>query len=497
MLEAASSSYAGLPLRAAAEGSELTIEEALALAATTPDRDALPALLAALASQMGAATALLAPETRGEPGTWLVRRDGADVWTATLPVLANGRHLGTIAAEGTGAAPGEGFGRPLPDPRKLTLDVAVALALDALKAENRRLVQPGTPAPAPPEGLTLGLSGHGNEPAAAEDRRPGKHQDLFALFPEIVGRSAPIRGVLHAVLTASRSDIPVLIDGESGTGKELAAQAIHRASARRAHPFISENCGALPANLAESEFFGHERGSFTGAERMKLGLFERAGGGTVFLDEVGEMDLTLQRKLLRVLQEKEVRRVGGESTLPVDFRVISATNRVLEQMVESGAFRDDLYYRLAVTAIHMPALREREGDIPILVDHFSRVFTAETRRPPLEFTKGALEVLAGHRWPGNLRELRNEVWRLACGDRKRIEVHHLSKRVLRGSSTPARSPRPSGKEAPATPSLSAIERGAILEALRDSGGNRSAAARRLGIPRSSLYRKMRRYAIGS
>ena len=335
--------------------------------------------------------------------------------------------------------------------------------------------------------------------SAAGEPAPVGAAALLARFPEIVGRSRALLGLLHAAAVAAESDIPILIEGESGTGKELIALAIHRASRRRDAPFLTENCGALAENLAESELFGHEKGAFTGAERSRPGLFERARGGTVFLDEIGEMDLHLQKKLLRVLQEKRVRRLGAEDSIPLDFRIISATNRILEEMVASGAFREDLFYRLNVSVISVPPLRERREDIPLLVEHFNRAFAADMGRLPLEITPEALERLATHFWPGNIRELRNELWRLACAPARVVKPMTLSRRILEGS-RPVPSSSDGAPQTEAEAPLASLEREtmgrAILDALREAGGNRAEAARRLGITRSSLYRKLERYGIG-
>jgi len=281
----------------------------------------------------------------------------------------------------------------------------------------------------------------------------------------------------------------VLIEGESGTGKELVARAIHRLGSRGGGPFVCENCAALPEHLFESECFGHEKGAFTGAVQQKAGLFERARSGTVFLDEVGELHLTMQRKLLRVLQEKQVRRVGGQDAIAIDFRVISATNRDLEAMVGAGAFRKDLYFRLNVSTILVPPLRDRPEDIPLLVHHFASLTARELGREPLILTAGALDAICRYRWPGNIRELRNEILRLACTGQLVADAHSLSPRVLRslrqGEARAAQEVRP----------LSEVEREAILAAMRASRGNRSETARRLQITRSSLYRKLERYGL--
>ena len=222
-----------------------------------------------------------------------------------------------------------------------------------------------------------------------------------------------IENVLSSILQIAGSDIPVLIRGESGTGKELVAAAIHRLSPRKEMPFVCENCGAIAEQLAEAELFGHEKGAFTGASIARTGLIERARGGTLFLDEVSEMEPSLQKKLLRVLQEKSVRRVGAIRTVPVDFRLVSATNRDLEKMVARKCFREDLYYRLNVTSIRLPALRHRREDIPLLVDHFVGIHSRKNRQEVPGFSSEILEILSAYDWPGNIRELGNEIWKLA------------------------------------------------------------------------------------
>lgn len=314
-------------------------------------------------------------------------------------------------------------------------------------------------------------------------------------IPEIIGHSPAVRNLRRTAKMLSCSDVPVLIEGESGTGKELVARAIHRLSKRSHKILLCENCGAIPHNLVESELFGHEAGAFTGAGEGRAGIFERSDGGTVFLDEVGEMDLEVQKKLLRVLQEREVRRIGGESSIQVDFRLISATNRVVEELVANGLFREDLYFRLNVATVTLPSLRTRVIDIPQLTQHFNRVLTAELDRPPLEFTKHALDCLMSYNWPGNIRELRNEVWRLASTGCQRVRMKQLSGRVLRNIKN---APRSLLRDRPDL-TLDQVEREflrpVVIEAIKKSNNNYAEAARKLNVSRSGLYRRMKRYGI--
>jgi transcriptional regulator with PAS, ATPase and Fis domain len=335
-------------------------------------------------------------------------------------------------------------------------------------------------------------SRQGEPPEIGCSLEEAESDDLETLFPEIVGRSAPLRHVLLAAAHLAATELPVLIEGESGTGKELVAHAIHRLSRRGRGPFVSENCGAISESLVETELFGHERGAFTGAVDSKAGLLERAHGGTLFLDEIGEMDLQLQKKFLRVLEDREVRRVGGRSRRAVDFRLISATNRILDDLVDMGSFRQDLFYRVNAASLALPPLRERREDIPCLVEAFSHRFAVCTGRPPLDFTDEALVSLRNYPWPGNVRELHNEIWRLATTHRGRVAASHLSRRILNRLAHASRVCRP-----PRT--LEEVEQeafsSAIRMALEKSAGNRAEAARLLGIGRATLYRRMEKYNI--
>jgi DNA-binding NtrC family response regulator len=437
---------------------------------------------------------------------WVLAPNGADDATAGEPPGGDALRAGfrvplahrTEGAVVLGWQRGAIASRPATDPGRLAPYFALALTLDATREENSRLRRevlaareawtPEASVFAPPAVVRMIVE-------AAPDGAPCTESPahLRALHPEIIGESSAVRAILLSVTTAARCDIPVLIEGESGTGKEIIARAIHASSRRAGKPFVCENCGAVPETLVESEFFGHEAGAFTGATFSKPGLFERADGGTVFLDEIGEMDLALQRRLLRVLQEKEVRKVGGIEAVPVDFRVISATNRVVEHLVASSRFREDLYYRLNVMTISVPSLRERTSDIPILLRHFNHVLRGQTGKGLLEFTDRALAALYAYPWPGNVRELRNEVLRLAATDLREVDVGALSPRILRGPK------RTEALEHAPQRRLAQIEReivgAAILEAIRQARGNRAEAARRLGVTRASLYRRLVRYGL--
>ncbi len=294
--------------------------------------------------------------------------------------------------------------------------------------------------------------------------------------------------VLDLVRRAARSDATVLVTGESGTGKELVARAVHVQSDRVGGPFVAVNCKALAPGVLESELFGHERGAFTGAERARAGLFERAERGTLFLDEIGETSPDFQAKLLRVLQEKRVTRVGGSEERALDVRVVAATNRDLEREVESGAFREDLYFRLAVIPIVLPPLRERPEDVLALARHFF-VRAAADRKPPLEGWSPEVEAfLRRHPWPGNARELENTLERgVALARGPRIELADL---LLDGEP-----PEAAAKEGPLADWLDQRAAERIREVLASSGKSRAEAARRLGVDRTTLWRWMQRLGI--
>jgi two-component system, NtrC family, response regulator HydG len=324
-------------------------------------------------------------------------------------------------------------------------------------------------------------------------------------FDEIIGSSPRMQGLYDQMERVLSSRVTVLITGESGTGKELVAKALHVHGARAKGPFVALNCGAIPEHLQESELFGHERGSFTGAVGTHRGRFEQAHRGTLFLDEVGELSLATQTRLLRVLQESEIQRVGGTTVIPVDVRIISATHRDLEAMVAAGTFREDLYYRLVVFPLELPALRNRPEDIPALLRHFLRRYRAETGGAPREFDRDAIDVLVKYDWPGNVRELENVVQRaLVATPRGSIGVAALPPRlVLRamGLAEGSAMPTDAGTGVPTTPTkeeivpLDQLERRAIEQALHRLDGNVSLAAQRLGIGRATLYRRLAQYGL--
>jgi two-component system response regulator HydG len=306
-----------------------------------------------------------------------------------------------------------------------------------------------------------------------------------------VGNSKTWLDVVTLAETVAPTESTVLIQGESGTGKEVIARYIHQLSNRTDAQFASINCGALPESLLESELFGHVKGSFTGAVKDKSGLFTAAAGGTFFLDEIGETTPATQVKLLRVLQHREVIPVGATDALPIDVRLLAATNRDLEEEIKRGAFRSDLFYRLNVIALHLPPLRDRRDDIPLLVDAFLRGASEARSEPQKRVSDAALEVLRSFSWPGNVRELENALERaviLTPGEV--IEVSALPERVTERRSEPLVSDR-----TPSTPTLDVIERAYILWVLQSEGGNKTRAADVLGIDPSTLYRKLSRFGV--
>jgi two-component system response regulator HydG len=307
----------------------------------------------------------------------------------------------------------------------------------------------------------------------AEVARPG----------ELIGQSRPMHKVFDAVETVGPTDATVLITGESGTGKELVARAIHQASPRRFHPLVVIHCGALTETLLESELFGHEKGAFTGAQYRKKGKFEIAEGGTVFLDEIGDISLRTQTDLLRVLQEREITRVGGNQTIKVDFRCVAATNKDLEQLIEEGKFRPDLFYRLNVFRIELPALRERREDIPALVDHFVHKFSQAMNKRITRVSPAAMSQLQQQPWPGNVRELENSVERaMVVGQEPELLERDF---ILKLQNVPGAGA--AGK------TLEDMERAHVLRVLDECGGNQSHAAEVLDIDRVTLYHKLKRY----
>jgi DNA-binding NtrC family response regulator len=305
----------------------------------------------------------------------------------------------------------------------------------------------------------------------------------------IIGKSAAMQEVFDTIRQVAPSRASVLIQGESGTGKELVAHAIHRLSPRSKGPFVAVHCAALSESLLESELFGHEKGSFTGAQAQRSGRFEMADGGTLFLDEIGEISPTVQVKILRVLEERRFERVGGSDTLEVDVRLVSATNKDLKQLMEEGAFREDLFYRLHVVVIQMPPLRERIGDIPILAHHFLTELALENGKEIEGFTPDAMNQLSAYDWPGNVRELRNVIERMVVLARgARLTLRDLPASLREGDGHAARVPV-------GDLSLQDAEKRMIEEALRRFDGNRTRAAEHLGISRRTLHRKLNEYGL--
>jgi DNA-binding NtrC family response regulator len=339
---------------------------------------------------------------------------------------------------------------------ELVLLVAKALRMAALEEENRALRQ-----------------------------ELGKKYSLEAM----VGKSPRMQQVFELIRKVAPSEASVLLLGESGTGKELAARAIHTLSARKEGPFVVVNCSAIPENLLESELFGHVKGAFTGASRDKVGKFEGAEHGTIFLDEVGEMSPAMQAKLLRAIAEREVEKVGGDRPFPVDVRVVSATNKDLQRAVKEGAFREDLFFRLHVVAITLPPLRDRKGDIPLLAAHF----LSQSRKPGCGVDKDAMRILEAYDWPGNVRELENVLERalVLCGGDK-IGPEHLPETLLHKEKSYGNV----SMEIPeAGLSLEDLERALILEALERHGWNQSRAASFLGLTRPTLVYRMEKHGI--
>jgi len=312
-------------------------------------------------------------------------------------------------------------------------------------------------------------------------------------YGAIVGASDAIRRIFGELDRIVESELPVLISGESGTGKELVARAIHKNGPRAKRPFVSENCAAIPESLLESELFGHAKGAFTGAHRAKRGLFEAANGGTLFLDEIGDMSAAMQKKLLRVLQEGEVRPVGSDKVVEVDVRLLAASHRDLAAHVKEGSFREDLYYRIHVLKVEMPSLRERVEDIPLLAEHLLARAAREAGREAPVLPHEVTAALSSHDWPGNVRELENEMRRLVVLSPERVELSSLSATVLEGGSPEP--PRPLIVEGDLRATVAAFERDAIEGALREAGGNKSQAARALGISRFALQRKLEKFGL--
>jgi two-component system, NtrC family, response regulator AtoC len=324
----------------------------------------------------------------------------------------------------------------------------------------------------------------------SENRNLREQLDSKFGLERIIGQSPAMQEVFDTIRQVGPSRSTVLIQGESGTGKELVAHAIHRLSAQTNGPFVAVHCAALSQNLLESELFGHERGAFTGAVEKHRGRFELADGGTLFLDEVSEIDPSIQVKILRVLEERGFERVGGQETLDVDVRLVAATNRDLKKMVDEGKFREDLFYRLYVVVVHLPPVRERAGDIPLLVQHFLKEVARENEKPVAAITPEAMDLLSSYAWPGNVREIRNVVERmvvLARGDKLTVrDIPAAIKEAAHHHALPA---------SVADLSLQEAEKQMIIGALKAHSGNRTQAATQLGISRRTLHRKLNEYGL--
>jgi two-component system response regulator HydG len=336
-----------------------------------------------------------------------------------------------------------------------------------LLARVRRLLQRGAP------------------PGAHAPRPPAPRARTRVPFGGFVGSSAPMVEVYRRLGLAAESDVTVLLRGESGTGKEVAAASIHAASARRSGPFVAVNCSAFSETLLESELFGHVKGSFTGAVRDKPGIFEAASGGTLFLDEIGDVSPVIQVKLLRTLQEREVRRVGDNKSMPFDVRLVTATNQDLKKLVAEKKVREDFYYRIRVFEVQLPPLRARRADVPLLVDHFCAELSKERGKAIVGADPEALERLVAYDWPGNVRELRNAIesaFVTATG--KHLRVLDLPPELTEAAPVEE---EPTGEDA--------AERARILEILERHGGNRTAAAKELGMSRVTLWKRLRKYGV--
>ena len=322
-----------------------------------------------------------------------------------------------------------------------------------------------------------------------EERKREPRPEPGRLDTPIIGNSPEILELLDMISYVAPTEATVLITGESGTGKELVAETLHRHSDRTAQPFVKVNCAALAENLLESELFGHEKGAFTGADRQRDGTFVQADGGTLFLDEIGETSAAMQVKLLRVLQEGELQRVGGNQTISVDVRIIAATNRDLEEEVEKGRFREDLYYRLNVVTLEVPPLRERPGDVELLAERFIERFAEKNRRTVESVSRECIQHLTAYPWPGNVRELENAIERGVI----LMRGNHLTEKSLPLALQKHFQENPqAGTAKPAT--LQEAEKVLIKQTLKETDGNKSEAARRLGITRKTLQNKLQKYS---
>ena len=322
--------------------------------------------------------------------------------------------------------------------------------------------------------------------------KQNQHEETEEEFAGIIGKSKKMKELFHEISIVSKSDATVLIEGESGTGKELVARAIHKLSKRHSNPFIAVNCSAIPVELFENELFGHEKGAYTGAVGREIGKIELAGEGTLFLDEVGELPPISQAKLLRVLQEKEFFRVGGTKLIPMKCRIICATNKNLEEMVEKKEFREDLFYRINVVHLKIPPLRERKEDIPLLVNHFLNKFSKQNEKQIYAIDDTALDVLMEYNWPGNVRELENAIERAVVMCQEGIiKKEHLPPRIFRE----VKNKNELSLEDLNTTNLLELEKKLILKVLEEENWNQTKTAERLGISRKQLRTKMKNFGL--
>jgi two-component system nitrogen regulation response regulator NtrX len=392
---------------------------------------------------------------------WLPGEDGIALleetktrWPDTAVIVMSGNATIDLAVRATKLGAYDFLEKPI-DPEKLLITMRRAIEMERLRDETSRLRA---------EGLT-----------------------------PILGESPSMKTLMEEISRVAPSGAKVLIMGENGTGKELIARAIHESGPKSTGPYVKLNCAAIPRDLVESELFGHEKGAFTGAQALKKGKLELANGGTLFLDEIGDMSLDTQAKFLRAIETGELERVGGTRTIRFDTRIIAATNKDLAKQMEGGEFREDLYYRLNVVPIRVPPLREREGDVELLANHFLEVLSAENGRPVKKLTKAAMELLESYRWPGNVRELRNFMERMVIMTDKE-ELNDGDLLTLEPALGPG-ARRDDGTKGVLKSRLEDEEERSVRETLRAAGWNVSEAARRLGIDRASLHRKMRRYGI--
>ena len=391
--------------------------------------------------------------------------EGVERAYVCVPVRVDGRVLGTLAA--------------CRDPAPAAIlahvvDLLVVVAAMLAPAVEHRVSRQGP-----------GVRSEGEDPA-----RPGRPGAMPARPAEMIGTSKAMQRVYELVAQVAASSTTVLLRGESGTGKELVADALHQASTRARGPLVKVNLAALPDNLIESELFGHERGAFTGAVAARKGRFELAQGGTIFLDEVGDLSPPTQIKLLRVLQQRQLERVGSNRTIDVDVRIVAATSRDLEAMIESGGFRKDLYYRLDVFPIHLPPLRERKADILLLADHFVEVFDRVHGRQVRRISTPAIDMLMAYHWPGNVRELENCIERAVLLTRDDVIHGHNLPPSLQTAEASGTGPRGDLQG-----QLDALERELVADALKSTGGNMAAAARMLGVTERIMGLRVARHGI--